>query len=105
MADTDRLPCGCPAQPWATVAAVGEVAALRRQRDELLALAEREGIKPVEAMRRLIAAGATALASTPTPGDDAPSPAATIARIHELLGDALDGTNVETHLAAEREEP
>ena len=38
MADTDRLPCGCPAQPWATVAAVGEVAALRRQRDELLAL-------------------------------------------------------------------
>ena len=84
MADTDRLPCGCPAQPWATVAAVGEVAALRRQRDELLALAEREA---------------------PTPGDDAPSPAATIARIHELLGDALDGTNVETHLAAEREEP
>jgi len=79
VADTDRLPCGCPAQPWATVAAVGEVAALRRQRDELLALAD--------------------------PGDDAPSPAATIARIHELLGDALDGTNVETHLAAEREEP
>ena len=45
------------------------------------------------------------LDTTPTPGDDAPSPAATIARIHELLGDALDGTNVETHLAAEREEP